>query len=128
MIFWNSLQRNYYPNKANSENTFSADIGKDYLYISNNGTLDGNTSAKPLGEIRIKGRTITGASASREYDYDTQSYSIWLNFTDTEANLTQYCFKVDNPFDSSVTVDNYKSKKADKTLTATYDLTNPMTY
>ncbi len=133
MIFWNSLQRNYYPNKANSENTFSADIGKDYLYISNNGTLDGNTSAKPLGEIRIKGRTITGASASREYDYDTQSYSIWLNFTelnftDTEANLTQYCFKVDNPFDTSVTVDNYKSKTADKTLTATYDLTNPMTY
>ena len=44
------------------------------------------------------------------------------DFGDTECEIRQYFYRIADAFDTSVTLDNYKTKTAVKTLTQKYDM------
>ena len=111
----------------------TAEVNSVSTYIKFEGSVDDDyRSFSDMGEIRMNGTTITGSSCSNEYDYDLGDYVKWLNFTEIDykevATVTQYKFKLDDPYKTDITFDNFKTKTADLVLTQKYDMTQIIEY
>ncbi|MBE7008670.1 MAG: hypothetical protein E7422_05995 [Ruminococcaceae bacterium] len=79
-------------------------------------------------QVDISAQSESTSFHNNTWDSATDSYR-WqvivkeYVFTETEAEVTEYRYNVENPVGSGVTLDNYKSKTADQTLTHRFDLT-----
>lgn len=94
---------------------FGGPIDNDWSYMEN------------PGELRINGRNIVGSQIKNVYDYNTESYTLYIFFTEIEmsndtAKATQYIYKLANPNDTSINFDTYKNFIPEKTLTVDYSI------
>ncbi|MBQ9458577.1 MAG: hypothetical protein IJU66_01425 [Oscillospiraceae bacterium] len=93
-----------------------------YVYDDYDGMVSG------MGTVRFHGRSAEDVNYYSAWDSATDSYH-WqvvvkeYTFGDEEAEVTEYRYNVEESALSSVTLDNYKSKTADATLTHRFDLT-----
>ncbi|MCR5310423.1 MAG: hypothetical protein K6E32_03250 [Lachnospiraceae bacterium] len=89
-------------------------------------TDDQGNSPIAMKEIRLAGKSLVGFGISNKYINNQSCYVLAfteIEFTDTVANSTQYCFIVDDPFSMDYTFDNYKSKTPDFVYKNTFDMT-----
>ncbi|MCR4991112.1 MAG: hypothetical protein K6A38_09640 [Lachnospiraceae bacterium] len=133
VLYWVTMPYGDHRSTENSETILTAEVNSVSTYILFDGKVDeDNHSFAPLGETRVHGLTIEGSSISNEYDYESDSYKNYINFTEIEfgdkATVTQYRFALADPLDASITFDNYKSKTPDLVLTQEYDMTTAIDY
>lgn len=126
MLFWQSIPSGeHYCIDAQSASlrTYVEDAGVGVSVYD-----DYNGMASDSGMQRFHGRSGESITYNNTWDSATDSYR-WqvivkeYVFTETEAEVTEYRYNVENPVGSGVTLDNYKSKTADQTLTHRFDLT-----
>lgn len=80
--------------------------------------------AMSASEIRVEGATVKGIYCICP-DRTTYYYITEWTFTDDECAVTEYVYKVDDPFKSDLSLDNYKSRTPEATYTDTIDMTVP---
>ncbi len=133
VLYWQTMPYGAHRSIERSETSMTAEVNSVSTYIKFEGSVDDDyRSFSDMGEIRMNGTTITGSSCSNEYDYDLGDYVKWLNFTEIDykevATVTQYKFKLDDPYKTDITFDNFKTKTADMVLTQKYDMTQIIEY
>lgn len=95
-----------------------------YVYDSSDDAMKGNGYYL----AKIDGRTLVSITADHYYHYNGKGYDYAIivqeySFDDTEATVTEYQFEVDDFATADITLDNYKSREADKTLSHRFDMT-----
>ncbi|MBR5789329.1 MAG: hypothetical protein IKX99_04425 [Lachnospiraceae bacterium] len=92
------------------------------------GPIDNNRNyMENPGELRINGRNIVGSQIRNVYDYNTDSYTLYIFFTEIEvsddkAKAIQYMYKLSDPNDTSINFDTYKNFTPEKTFTVEYSM------
>ncbi len=129
VIFWRGI-------KSGDHYSFDTQGAFLYTYVGDDGislniyedSYGENAMSSYLGYLRFHGRSAEAINYNTYWDDSTNDYlpSVVvkeLSFTEEEASVTEYTYRVESYADCEVTLDNYKTNTPDKTLTHRFDMT-----
>ncbi len=136
-VYWQGIPSGTHRSLQTKDATMNLTVERSYLSFYTYGTLDdaGNSFATSysgaFGEPRFTGRKLVAAMVTKMWEYFPDSWDgeykyyqviTEADFGDTECEIRQYFYRIADAFDTSVTLDNYKTQTAVKTLTQKYDM------
>ncbi len=125
VLYWQGIKNGDHPCLESKDCTLYTEVDENYLRFSFYGS---ENEYRPIGNMHFLGRSLTGAYVEKAYDSDTGDYFFQLTVTEMtfgekNAEITQYSYKLDDPYSDAITLDNYKTKTPDKQVSGSFDLT-----